>query len=65
MRRTWQNKGKKVFGVQLLFADPGHKKELAVWEETLRTMAREFLDPGADLETEDFLEKVMENITGR
>ena len=38
-----ENKGKRVFGGQMLFADPSYKKELAVWEETLRHMAKEFL----------------------
>jgi hypothetical protein len=33
-----ENKGKQVYGGQLLLADPSHKKEFAIWEEMLRRL---------------------------
>ena len=49
------NTGRKVYSGQLLLADPSHKKEIAVWEEMLRRMTKEFL--GHDnLDQEDVLE---------
>ena len=50
-----ENKGKKVYGGQLLLADPSHKKEFAVWEVTLRRMTKEFLGHD-DLDKEDVME---------
>ena len=59
------NTGKKVYAAQILFADPGHKKELALWEEALKAMAKEFLQPGADLDADTFLEQLMEALRGK
>ncbi|CAE8644736.1 unnamed protein product, partial [Polarella glacialis] len=36
------NNGKKVYGAQILFADPCHKLEVAVWEDCLKAMCQEF-----------------------
>ena len=52
------NKGKKVYGGQLLLADLSHKKELAIWEDTLRRLVKDFLGH-EDLD----LENVMEDLT--
>ena len=49
------NTGKKVYGGQLLLADPSHKKEIAVWEETLRRVTKQFLDHD-NLDQEDVME---------
>ena len=49
------NTGKKVYAGQLLLADPSHKKELAVWEETLRRLIQMFLGH-SDLDQEDVME---------
>ena len=60
-----ENKGKKVYAAQILFADPGHKKELAVWGEVLKAMAKEFMQPGADVDADIFLEQLMEALKGK
>ena len=52
------NKGKKVYGGQLLLADLSHKKELAIWEDTMRRLVKDFLGH-EDLD----LENVMEDLT--
>ncbi|CAE8621126.1 unnamed protein product [Polarella glacialis] len=36
------NNGKKVYGAQIIFADPCHKLEVAVWEDCLKAMCQEF-----------------------
>ena len=38
-----ENKERKVYGGQLMLADPSRKKELAVWEETLKRVTKDFL----------------------
>jgi hypothetical protein len=53
-----QDTGKRVYGGQLLFADPSHKKEFAVWEEMLRRMIKEFLGH-EDLDREDIMEDLV------
>jgi len=58
------NQGKKVYAAQLLFADPGHKKELAIWEEGLKAMANEHT-PSSSLDDDTFLEQLLEAVTGK
>ena len=53
-----ENKGKKVYGGQIVFADPSHRKEFAVWEETLRRMIKEFLKHD-DIDKEDVMEDLV------
>jgi hypothetical protein len=57
-----ENKGKKVYGVHLLVADPGHKMELTVWEETLRAMLTELMDPMGSIDSETVLTDLMEAV---
>ena len=62
-----ENKGKKVYGVQLLVSDPGHKMELAVWEETLRAMLTELIDEAGvgSMDSEACLADLMAAVQGK
>ncbi|CAE8634647.1 unnamed protein product [Polarella glacialis] len=53
-----ENKGKQVYGGQRLLADPSHKKEFAVWEETLRRLTKEFLGHD-DLDKADVMDDLV------
>ena len=54
-----KNQGKKVYAAQLLFADPGHKKELAIWEEGFKAVANEHT-PSSGLDDDTYLEQLLE-----
>ncbi len=53
-----ENKGKQVYGGQLLLADPSHKKEFAIWEEMLRRLTMEFLGHD-DLDKPDVMDDLV------
>ena len=57
------NKGKKIYGGQLTLSDPSHKKELAVWEDTLRRLCTLFLGH-EDLDVETVMEDLCQALKG-
>ena len=57
------NKGKKVFGVQMMLQDPEHKMEVAVWEEPLQALLAATKQP--DPEKENAMELLQEHLRGR
>ena len=57
------NKGKKIYGGQLTLSDPSHKKELAVWEDTVRRLCTVFLGH-EDLDVETVMEDLCQALKG-
>ena len=57
------NKGKRVYAGQLLLADPSHKKEFAVWEETLRRVVKNVLGH-EDLDLDNIMEHLSQAFKG-
>ena len=57
------NKGKKIFAGQLLLTDPSHKKEFAVWDETLRRLVKTFLGH-EDLDLDNIMEDLATALKG-
>ena len=58
-----ENRGKKIYAGQVILADPSHKKELAVWDETLRRLIKDFLGH-EDLDLESVMEDLSQAIKG-
>ena len=44
------NAGKRVYGAQVLFADPTRTLEAAVWEDALRALAVAMVDASFDMD---------------
>ena len=53
------NQGQKVFGVQVLFADPSRTLEVAVWEEGLKSMLLCLKQSCNDLNEDGLLQKLL------
>ena len=61
--RHGENKGKKVYAGQVMLADSSHKKELAVWDEMLRRLIKNFLGH-EDLDRENVMEELCQAMKG-
>ena len=57
------NKGKRVYGGQLLLADASHKKEFAVWDETLRRVVKTILGHD-DIDGDNIMEDLAQAMKG-
>ena len=61
--RHGDNKGKKIYAGQVMLADSSRKKELAVWDEMLRRLIRDFLGH-EDLDLENVMEDLCQAVKG-
>ena len=55
LSHAWRQQRKQIYGGQLTLSDPSHRKELAVWEDTLRRLTTLFLGH-EDLDVETVME---------
>ena len=53
------NAGKRVYGAQVLFADPTRTLEAAVWEDALRALAVAKVDASFDMDTPEETQKLL------
>ena len=53
----------KIYGGQLTLSDPSHKKELAIWEDTVRRLVTLFLGH-EDLDVETVMEDLCQALKG-
>ena len=53
------NAGKRVYGAQVLFADPTRMLEVAVWEDALRALAVSMVDASFDMDEPEETQKLL------
>ena len=58
-----ENKGKKIYAGQVILADSSHKKELAVWDDMLRRLIKDFLGH-EDLDRANLMEELCQAMKG-
>ena len=58
-----ENKGKKIYAGQVMVADSSRKKELAVWDDMLRRLIKDFLDH-EDLDRANLMEELCQAMKG-
>ena len=57
------NAGKRVYGAQVLFADPTRTLEVAVWEDALRALAVSMVDASFDMDEPEETQKLLATAT--
>ena len=57
-----KNEGKRVYGAQVLFADPTRTLEAAVWEDALRALAVSMVDASFDMGMPEETQKLLASV---